>query len=159
LSAPFPLTCYRDNVADVATTVYHTLLDVPLRCCPDSAANFRSAFTAAVHYAGAWKGALVLEGSMEQAADWAARLLPVSPPLEMEDVRDSLGEIANVIAGNLKPMLPGGVGLSMPSVVQGGDYRSRVCGGTLTEQMDFADESGVFRITLIEVVETAGLAG
>ncbi len=85
----------------------------------------------------------------------AARLLPLPPPLALEDVRDAPGEMANVIAGNLKPLLPPGVGLSMPSVVQGDDYRLGVCGGTLTERLNLEDESGEFRITLIEVVEAA----
>jgi len=42
--------------------------------------------------------------------------------------------------------------LSIPSVVEGRDYSLRICGGgNLFERLDFADETGPFRITLVEV--------
>ncbi len=155
MSAAFPLACYRDSILEVATSVFGTLLGLPIHSGSNPAASFRGAFTAAVHYAGSWKGALVLECSAAQAESWAARLLPIPPPLAVEDVRDALGELANVIAGNLKPLLPPGVGLSMPSVVQGADYRFGVIGSTLREQISFADSTGEFRIALVEVVSGA----
>jgi hypothetical protein len=58
-----------------------------------------------------------------------------------------------MMAGNLKPLLPPGVGVSIPSVVQGSDYSLRICGGNLFETVQFADALGTFRITLVEVVE------
>ena len=78
--------------------------------------------TGAVYYAGAWKGALLLECSLAQAIAWGSRLMDASAPVAAEDARDSLGELCNVLAGNLKPLLPPGVGLSTPSVVKGADY-------------------------------------
>jgi len=107
---------------------------------------------AAVYYAGAWKGALLLECSSAQAMDWAARFLSLAPPISLDDVRDSLGELTNVIAGNLKPLLPPGVGISLPCVVQGSDYSLRVCGNNLSESLYFEDRFGPFRITLVEVI-------
>ena len=109
--------------------------------------------TAAVYYAGAWRGALLLECAAGQGADWAARLMHLAPPLSMDDVRDGVGEVANVIAGNLKALLPPGAGLSIPSVVQGADYSVRICGGNQFERVTFAAPGGLFRITLVEVVE------
>jgi hypothetical protein len=37
--------------------------------------------------------------------------MDVPLPVAAEDARDSLGELCNVLAGNLKPLLPQGVGL------------------------------------------------
>ena len=54
-----------------------------------------------------------------------------------------------MLAGNLKPVLPPGVGLSTPSVVKGADYTLRVCGDTLCERLHFGDPAGDFRVTLI----------
>ena len=104
---------------------------------------------AAVYYAGAWKGAVLLECSLGQAMDWGSRLMQIPAPVASEDARDSLGELCNVLAGNLKPLLPPGVGLSTPSVVKGADYTLRICGDTLCERLPFADPSGDFRVTLI----------
>jgi hypothetical protein len=76
----------------------------------------------------------------------------LSGPVAPDDVRDGLGELTNVIAGNLKPLLPSGVSLSIPSVVEGRDYALRLCGGNLFETLWFEDPLGPFRITLVEVV-------
>ncbi len=148
----FPLAPYREGVALVAASVYETMLGLPLREVPQWQESLPGPLTGAIYYAGAWKGALLLECAREQAADWAARLMALDPPIDPEDVRDGLGELANVIAGNLKALLPPGVGLSLPSVVQGSDYSLRVCGGNLTETLYLADPLGPFRITLMELV-------
>jgi len=70
-------------------------------------------------------------------------------------VRDTMGELANMLAGNLKSVLPHGIGLSMPSVVEGTDYSLRICGGNLIDRMAFSGEMGVIWVTLIEVLEQA----
>jgi chemotaxis protein CheX len=69
-----------------------------------------------------------------------------------DDVRDVMGELANMVAGNLKCLLPRGTGLSLPSVVEGSDYTLRVCGVHAVERMVFSSATGLFRITLIEVL-------
>jgi hypothetical protein len=56
-----------------------------------------------------------------------------------------------MIGGNLKAMLPRGVALSMPSVVEGSDYSLRVCGGNNFSRTTFSSELGEFRITLVEM--------
>src|SRR3954447_16846109 len=62
--------------------------------------------TATIHLAGEWKGALVLECGRNEARAFAARLLSMDPPETVDDmVRDVLGELANMIWGNLKCVL------------------------------------------------------
>jgi chemotaxis protein CheX len=154
MTAAFPIDCYRSEIAQVTESVFETMLEVAVRPAMEAAAG-RPEFTAAVYYAGAWQGALLLECSSTQAQHWAARFMSLAPPVPLDDARDGLGELANVIAGNLKPLLPPGVSLSMPSVVQGDDYRLRICGGNLFDNLNFADDLGPFRITLVEVTEQA----
>jgi chemotaxis protein CheX len=68
-----------------------------------------------------------------------------------DDVRDTMGELANMLGGNLKSLLPRGVVLSMPSVVAG-DYSLRVCGGkAIVEHVAYRWPAGVFCITLVEI--------
>jgi CheY-specific phosphatase CheX len=148
----FTLETYRDGISQVAVAVYETMLDVCLRAAAPPCAPAPNSFTAAVYYAGTWKGAMLLECSREQAMDWAARLMSIQPPISPDDTRDGLGELTNVLAGNLKPLLPPGVGLSIPCVVEGSDYSLRICGGNLSESLYFEDQFGSFRITLVEVI-------
>ncbi|MDR3699797.1 MAG: chemotaxis protein CheX [Candidatus Sulfopaludibacter sp.] len=149
----FPIACYRSQIAGITASIYDTMLHLRVRPVDGVAGEYAGEFTAAIYYAGAWQGALLLECSAEQAIDWTSRLMSLDPPVSLDDARDGLGELTNVIAGNLKPVLPPGIGISMPSVVQGSDYRLRVCGGNLFERLEFADHTGRFRVTLVEVVE------
>ncbi len=110
--------------------------------------------TAAVHFVGSWKGALRIECTPEQTFEYAKRLLGIDPPTEVnEDVCDSFGELANMIGGNLKAVLPPVVQLSMPSVVRGEDYAMRICHAVTVCNLAFQCELGVFGVTLVEFVE------
>ena len=149
----FPIECYRPQIAEIAQTVYQTMVGVSVEPVDSSEQASPGALTAAVYYAGSWKGALLVECSAEQAKSWSARLMSIPPPISLDDARDGLGELTNMMAGNLKALLPPGVGLSIPSVVQGSDYSLRICGGNLFETLHLADGEGVFRITLVEVIE------
>jgi chemotaxis protein CheX len=149
MTAAFPNESYRPGISQITEAVFSTMLDLPIRSAAPPAGNERYELTAAVYYAGAWKGAVLLECSLAQAMEWSSRLMGVPAPVAAEDARDSLGELCNVLAGNLKPLLPHGVGLSTPSVVKGADYTLRVCGDTLCERLHFADPAGDFRLTLV----------
>ena len=154
----FPIACYREAIAQITESVFATMVATPVEVLNTAGPESFGPITAAVYYAGEWRGALLLECSEEQAAAWAAHLLPLPPPLEMDDVRDGIGELANMIAGNLKAQLPRGVGLSVPSVMLGSNYSVRICGGNLAERVVFACPGGLFRITLVEVIAEAAEA-
>lgn len=112
--------------------------------------------TAAIYFAGTWKGAVLLECSRPQAFEFTHRLMAIDPPACINnDVRDTMGELANMMAGNLKSVLPRGIGLSMPSVVEGTDYSLRICGGNLVDRMPFSCAAGVIWVTLIALLEHA----
>ena len=110
--------------------------------------------TAAVHFVGSWKGALRIECTNEQTFEYTKRLLGVDRPTQVnEDVCDAFGELANMIGGNLKAVLPPVVQLSMPSVVRGEDYAMRICKAVTACKLAFQCELGLFWVTLVEFVE------
>ena len=152
MTEPFPLAGYRQPMAQVAESVFETMFSVPVKEAAQPGEPVEGSFTAAVYYSGTWQGALVLECARAQAMDWAARYLSLVSEAALDDARDCLGELTNVIAGNLKPLLPPGVSLSFPSVVEGSDYTLRLCGGNLSETLFFQDGGRPFRITLVEVI-------
>ena len=153
MTCTFPPSLYRDAIVEVAAAVFETMAAVRVEASARAGEHQDYAYTAAVYYAGAWKGALLLECSAEQAARWTSLFLSLPYPPEEEYIRDGLGEIANVLAGNLKPLLPPGVGLSIPSVVEGSSGSLRLCGVNRVEHVHVADSIGSFRITLVEMVE------
>lgn len=106
--------------------------------------------TATIHLAGDWKGALALECGHQQACAFAARFLSMEEPQMVDDVvRDVLGELANMIGGNLKCVLAGGLRLSMPSVVDGPDHNLRVCRAGVKERLVFECAEGAFSVAVL----------
>jgi chemotaxis protein CheX len=59
-------------------------------------------------------------------------------------VRDVLGELTNMIGGNLKCVLTRGIKLSMPAVVDGSDYALRICGAEIRQRLAFQCAEGQF---------------
>jgi chemotaxis protein CheX len=137
---------YRSGMILVTERVFETLLNMAVRVIDAPEETLHSPLTAAIFYAGTWKGALILECSEQQARAWSSLIMDIREP-SAEDVRDGLGELANVLAGNLKPLLPPGVGISTPSVVNGTDYNMHVLRRQFAERVEFADERGPFRVT------------
>jgi hypothetical protein len=69
-----------------------------------------------VEIVGPWNGAVVITTGRETAEELARCLLRGHAPevLDDEDVEDALGEIANVVGGNVKAVLPGPSVLGLP---------------------------------------------
>ena len=142
-----------EQAVRIVQNVFETMLGAGVSAATAGPFRFDSPLTGVVHYSGAWKGALILECSAAQATHWAERLMPLDPPLSIDDASDGLAELTNMIAGNLKPLLPPGVSLSMPSVIAGPNHRLRLPVPYQSEALGFADAAGPFRIALVRSSE------
>ena len=76
------------------------------------------ALSAWVEILGPWNGSVVLTCGRDTAHELTRALLGEHAPevLEDEDVDDALGELANVVGGNVKAVLPGPSVLGLPEV-------------------------------------------
>ena len=82
--------------------------------------------------------------------EFAGRFLSVDPPGKVDDVeRDLLGELVNMIGGNLKCALGRGLRLSMPSVVDGSDYSLRIRRAEVLERIAVQSVEGPFGATVL----------
>jgi len=75
-----------------------------------------AAVSAWVRITGPWCGAVVVTCDEATAVGLTECLLRARPPavIEPEDVDDALGELANVLGGNVKAALPGPSSLGLP---------------------------------------------
>jgi hypothetical protein len=71
-----------------------------------------------VRVSGPWNGTVVLTAGRETATELTRCLLRGHAPevLDAEDVTDAMGELANVIGGNVKGVLPAPSLLGLPEV-------------------------------------------
>jgi chemotaxis protein CheX len=86
---------------------------------------------ASVSISGSWHGHVVVECSNETARHAAAALLAMElDELTGDDLVDAVGELANIVGGNVKSTLPAACVVSLPQVVMGAGARSRWPGAT-----------------------------
>jgi len=138
------------ELAQIVESVFESMIGLELTETTTPWFPEENRLTAAVHLAGDWSGAVLLECDRGQACRFAGRFLTGDPPETVDDVvRDVLGELANMIGGNLKCILAPGIQLSMPTVVDGSDYSLRICGAAMRERLTFACSEGLFWITVV----------
>src|ERR1700722_3579948 len=109
------------ELAQIVASVFTTMTNLEVSRCEAPWFQSEDRLTAAVHLSGGWSGAALFECNRHQACQLASRFLSIDPPDALDDVvRDALGELANMIGGNMKCVIPlGAISLSMPSVVDG----------------------------------------
>ncbi len=79
-----------------------------------------------VSITGSWTGHVVYASSAAAARKAAAAFLAMDAgEVSQEDLSDVLGELANIVGGNVKAMLPAGCFLSLPQVVLAPDSATR----------------------------------
>jgi chemotaxis protein CheX len=105
-----------DDVRVVTNDVWTSFLanHEPLEWSPAPMAE-PEVMRAAVSIRGEWDGAVTLEMSPTAARTAARRMLTLDE-VEDEDVLDALGELVNMIGGNIKSLLPSGSALGLPMV-------------------------------------------
>lgn len=113
--------------------------------------------TAALHFSGGWTGATLLEVPPDMTRIFTSRMLSMDVPDTVDaDVVDAMGELTNMVGGNLKTIMPPGVHLSLPSVVIGTAYAVKICGVRLVNRWMFTGELGRFWVSILEVAKTGG---
>ena len=107
-----------------------------------------------IQLTGEWKGALTLECTRDLAGSASSIMfdMPVEE-LDEELVRDAVGEITNMLGGNLKMFLPGPTSLSMPMVAEGGDVHLGFSRSQVLGRVPFSCDDQVLVVTVIKAVE------
>jgi chemotaxis protein CheX len=138
------------ELVQIVESLFQAMLNLETIQCAIPWTPGADRLTSAIQLTGEWHGAVMLECDRGQACRFTGRFLSMDPPDTVDDmVRDVLGELANVIGGNLKCVLTQGIRLSMPSVVDGSDYSLRVCGVALRERLSFQCAEGPFWVTVL----------
>ena len=108
-----------DDLRVIAEQVWSSYLDLdgvsPL--LPGPAEKHLAEVTASVSVTGAWRGHVLVSCSEFASRSAAATLLGIEvEDVTDDDVADALGELANIIGGNVKSLLPEPCALSLPHV-------------------------------------------
>jgi chemotaxis protein CheX len=90
---------------------------------------------------GPWQGDVLLACPTELARNAASAMFDLpAEQLTDDEVADALGELTNMIAGNIKSLLPGPSRLSMPAVTVGAPSAVRMPNAVLVNTVSLACE-------------------
>ena len=155
LKTQVDMETYRQPAVRAVGEIFRTMMDTETWPLAEPPSPFpEHPIVGAVYLAGEWRGAMLLETWAEQAFAWTQKLMSVPPPHSLDDdVRDCIGELTSMVAGNLKPLFPAETALSMPSVVEGRQFTLRLIGGHQKIKVDFASPEGPFSVTLVQLTD------
>jgi len=87
--------------------------------------HFHNCVSGIVGFAGSYSGSLAVHCPLPLALSITGHMLGIESPEVGEELEDAIGEIANMLAGNVKQLCSKGgldVKLSIPTIITGDDY-------------------------------------
>ncbi len=144
-----------DQITEIAQEVFESFLSLALLPHPlgdDAPALTGTTMTGCVHVSGEWNGSVFLTCALATAEGAAEAMFAADPgTLAPEEVSDALGELTNMIGGNVKSLLPAPSRLSVPSIAQGESYSVRVPGAVLLHRVVLVCAPGPVHISVWKV--------
>lgn len=111
--------------------------------------------TGCVNVSGAWQGSVFVQCSADLACGLAETMFMADPgSLTADEVGDGLGELTNMVGGNIKSRLPGPSRLSLPSVAQGASCTVGVPGADLLHRVALMSPGGPVMISVWKASST-----
>ncbi len=105
---------------------------------------------AGIHISGAWNGSVLVCWSSALAGDTAASMLDVPVgDLTDADLSDAIGEVANMIGGSVKALLPEPSVLSLPMVTFDA-RRATVPGTELVRTLDLGTSGRRLQVRVLQ---------
>lgn len=142
----------QDQVRSVVHDVWSTQLGLEIRNIEEvfGRASLQT-LTAAVHISGSFHGGIRIECSRALVRR-AATIMFDQPEdaISLEDERDVIGELTNVVAGNIKALIPGHNSISLPTIIDGSDYKVSTVDVKTSEDIHFTLDGEPLVVTVIE---------
>jgi CheY-specific phosphatase CheX len=146
------------EIAQIVATIWQSVLGIECQPTTDLPGASTGTMLGCVHITGAWQGAVVL-GCPKAFAARAATIMFNTPDQEcnVTDMQDAIAELTNMIGGNLKALLTDAEAcqLSLPSVVAGSDYITRIPGSRPINRIAIECGDHVIVINVLEKLAEA----
>ena len=139
------------DVEQVTEEIFAAVLGLQIGLDTSGGVTAGRVITGMVQITGDWRGAVAIELSEPLARQATAIMFGMEPDEPAgEDIRDTVGEIANMTGGNVKSLLGGTCQLSLPSVTEGAEYEVSVPGTAVTQVVGFRCGDERLRVSILE---------
>ena len=125
-----------DELTGLTSGVWESFLGLPIAPCAPTAMPAGPVLTTSVSISGGWNGSVSLTLPEPLAVHAAAAMFGMGPDeVATDEVNDAVGELANIIGGNIKGLIEEPCTLSLPVVARGSDYSVSVPGTQLQQEV------------------------
>lgn len=142
----------KHQILEICQEIWESLLSMELDISEEAGnpfADSKRTYTGFVNIGGAWQGTVLLEVSDALSHRFGGQMLGIpADEVTQRDVADSLGELTNMVGGNIKSLLPSPSNLSIPSVAEGSDYSISAPGTDLLAQLTLRCEGEPMMVTV-----------
>jgi len=143
------------QITAIAQEVWESFLGrslLPHPMGPHAPALEGQTVTGCVHVSGEWNGSVFLSCDSETAAAAAEAMFAADPgSLSSDEVSDALGELTNMVGGNIKSLLPAPSRLSVPTIAVGASGAVRIPGAVLLDRVVLLSDPGPLHISIWKV--------
>lgn len=135
-----------DDITALTEQVCDSVLGMSIVPLAD-AVPARTEVMAVVQITGGWQGAVAVTCARAVAEAITEAMFEMDPgTTSAEELDDAMGEMANMIGGNIKGLMPGPSQLSLPTVAEGHDFAAAFPGSTLAVEALFALPTGTLGV-------------
>ncbi len=138
------------EITEVTNSVWESMLGLSLLVVDEEPQPDAGPYmTGCVLISGAFEGAVTLECSKSAATLLAGSMFGMTEDeLTDSETTDALGELANMVGGNLKALVVQPSKISLPSVAEGDSYKVSIPGTVPSSTVHFLCEGHPVHVTL-----------
>ena len=129
-----------EEILEITEATWQSMLGLDIRPSPQSQppTSFEGFLSGQVEITGAWNGKVLLHGSERLARSAAAVIFGGEPgSVTEQDQFDAIYELSNIIAGNIKSLLPEPCQLSLPTVGRSAESSIHIEGAERVSELMF----------------------
>lgn len=143
-----------EDLMTIASMVWDSFFGSPVTESREALDQLRRpapTYTGMVTISGAWEGAVVVRCAKDLAFSVSESMFGMQRgEATDDDVRDAIGEITNMVGGNVKALLPEPSKLGLPMVGEGTDYGLSMPGTEVKAEVGLSCEFGYLLISIRE---------
>jgi len=140
-----------EEILEITETTWNAMLGMNIQHTPTNVvpSQGEEALIGQVSISGAWEGEVFLHVTMALARSAASKIFALAPEsVQDQDQIDAVYELSNIIAGNIKSLLPEPCKLSLPQVERVTAWETDAIEANRVSELSFESEGQALMITL-----------
>ena len=140
-----------EEILEITETTWSAMmgLDIHPNATYPIPSGYENILIGQVNISGGWEGQVRLHATAALARSTAEKIFAMPPEsIQAQDQIDTIYELTNIIAGNIKSLLPEPCQLSLPTVQLGSEWEPSVAEADLVSELAFECEGHPLLVTV-----------